>query len=84
MASENFTKNIVCASEILHSLGYHTYFIKGADLNFQGTRGFLRQRGYDEIKGRDEILAVDPWFILTNGVRMTMICFVWHGMILSV
>ena len=60
MASENFTKNIVCASEILHSLGYHTYFIKGADLNFQGTRGFLRQRDYDEIKGRDEILAVDP------------------------
>ena len=60
MASENFTKNIVCASEILHSLGYHTYFIKGADLNFQGTRGFLRQRGYDEIKGRSEILAVDP------------------------
>ena len=49
MASENFTKNIVCASEILHSLGYHTYFIKGADLNFQGTRGFLRQRDYDEI-----------------------------------
>ena len=60
MASANFTQNIVCASEILHSLGYHTYFIKGADLNFQGTRGFLRQRGYDEIKGRDEILAVDP------------------------
>ena len=34
--------------------------MKGADLNFQGTRGFLRQRDYDEIKGRDEILAVDP------------------------
>ena len=60
MASENFTKNIVCASEILHSLGYYTYFIKGADLDFQGTRGFLLQRGYDEMNGRDEILAADP------------------------
>ena len=84
MASENFTKNIVCASEILHSLGYHTYFIKGADLNFQGTRGFLRQRDYDEIKGRDEILAVDP-SVHTNewGVDDDDM-LVWHGMILSV
>lgn len=54
--SKNFSTNITCASEILKSVGYYAYFLKGASLAFQGTDGFLKQRRYDEMKGKEQIL----------------------------
>lgn len=56
MNSKNFSTNITCASEILKSVGYYAYFLKGASLAFQGTDGFLKQRRYDEMKGKEQIL----------------------------
>ncbi|MDA3057744.1 sulfatase-like hydrolase/transferase [Campylobacter sp. VBCF_05 NA6] len=53
---ENFSKNIKCASEILKEQGYYLYFMKGAELDYQDTRIFLKQRNYDEVKGKSEIL----------------------------
>ena len=53
---ENFSKNIKCASEILKEQGYYLYFMKGAELDYQDTRIFLKQRNYDEMKGKSEIL----------------------------
>ena len=53
---ENFSKNIKCASEILKEQGYYLYFMKGAELDYQDTRFFLKQRNYDEVKGKSEIL----------------------------
>ena len=57
LRSKNFSKNITCASEILKSLGYYTFFIKGASLTFQETDRFLSQREYCETKGKEQILA---------------------------
>ena len=53
---ENFSKNIKCANDILKEQGYYLYFMKGAELDFQDTRIFLKQRNYDEVKGKSEIL----------------------------
>ncbi|MCI6988590.1 MAG: sulfatase-like hydrolase/transferase [Campylobacter sp.] len=49
-------QNIICATDILKSLDYHTYFIKGASLKFQLTDEFLKSRSYDEVYGKDELL----------------------------
>ena len=54
---QNFSHNIKCASEILKEQGYYLYFMKGADLEFQNTRSFLKHRQYDEMKGKIELLA---------------------------
>lgn len=53
---ENFSKNIKCVNDILKEQGYYLYFMKGADLEYQDTRIFLKQRKYDEMKGKSEIL----------------------------
>ncbi|MBP3207908.1 MAG: sulfatase-like hydrolase/transferase [Campylobacter sp.] len=54
---ENFSQNIKCASDILKEQGYYLYFMKGADLDFQDTKTFLKQRNYDEMKGKTELLS---------------------------
>ncbi|MDA3075826.1 sulfatase-like hydrolase/transferase [Campylobacter sp. JMF_04 NA10] len=51
----NFAKNIKCASGILQDLGYRSYFIKGADLEFQNTDKFLDAMEFDERNGRAEL-----------------------------
>ncbi|MDA3048920.1 sulfatase-like hydrolase/transferase [Campylobacter sp. JMF_02 ED1] len=53
---KNFSENIKCGSEILKEQGYYLYFMKGADLEFQDTRNFLKHRKYDEMKGKTELL----------------------------
>ena len=56
-AKPKFPKsNIICAPDVLQKLGYHTYFIKGADLGFQNTDMFLKSRNYDEIYGKNELI----------------------------
>ncbi len=56
-AKPKFPKsNIICAPDVLQKLGYHTYFIKGADLGFQNTDMFLKSRNYDEIYGKNELV----------------------------
>ena len=50
------TQKIICATEILKNQGYYTYFMKGFDLNFQNTAGFLQSRKYDEMIGKDKLL----------------------------
>ncbi|MBP3224480.1 MAG: sulfatase-like hydrolase/transferase [Campylobacter sp.] len=53
-----FTQNILCASEILKNLGYHTYFANGSELGFQNMKNFLEQMKYDEMYGKSEISAL--------------------------
>lgn len=48
--------DMICANEILKSLGYYTYFIKGASLEFQNTYEFLKYMRYDRMQGKDELL----------------------------
>lgn len=56
-AKPNFkNSNMICANELLKKLGYYTYFIKGASLEFQNTRGFLEYMKYDEMQGKEELL----------------------------
>lgn len=56
-AKPKFPKsNIICAPDVLQKLGYHTYFIKGADLGFQNTDMFLKSRNYDEMYGKKELI----------------------------
>lgn len=50
-----FYKNITCASDILHELGYHTYFMKGASLKFQKTDEYFKAHHFDEMKGLADI-----------------------------
>lgn len=54
-SNNDFGKNIKCASHILKDLGYHTYFIKGANLEFQNTDRFLDAMEFDERFGRAEL-----------------------------
>ncbi|MBQ9292962.1 MAG: sulfatase-like hydrolase/transferase [Campylobacter sp.] len=51
-----FYTNIKCASEILKEQGYHTYFMKGAPLDFQKTQDFLRATKFDEMKGKEQLV----------------------------
>ena len=52
-----FYTNIKCASEILKDQGYHTYFMKGAPLDFQKTDEYLKAGKFDETKGKEELIA---------------------------
>ncbi len=59
----NFLPGAVCFPQILQNNGYHTYFLKGAPLDFTRTRIFLKNHGYEKFFGFDEILQqyhLDP------------------------
>ncbi|QKF72136.1 sulfatase-like hydrolase/transferase [Campylobacter geochelonis] len=44
----------LCASEILKESGYYLSFMKGASLDFQGTRSFLEAKKFDKMSGKEE------------------------------
>ncbi|WP_165590150.1 sulfatase-like hydrolase/transferase [Campylobacter geochelonis] len=67
--NRKFPKNIKCSSQILKEQGYYTYFIKGADLEFEKTRDFLNSRAYDEQKGKTELLKQQNFLLNEWGVN---------------
>jgi len=63
VSMHNFLPGAVCFPQILQDNGYHTYFLKGAPLDFTRTRIFLENHGYEKFLGFDEILQqyrLDP------------------------
>jgi len=54
--TEKFLPNAVCLPDMLHDLGYHNVFVKGAYITFVGTDIFVGEHHFDEIYGRDELI----------------------------
>lgn len=52
--------NLPCLGDVLKQAGYKQIFYGGADLEFAGKGAFLKEHGYDEIKGKEH------WKKLTN------------------
>lgn len=52
-----FLPRATCLGDILAQQGYRSTFIGGASSLFAGKGTFLREHGYDEVFGREELLA---------------------------
>ncbi|MDT8397628.1 MAG: sulfatase-like hydrolase/transferase [Pseudomonadales bacterium] len=50
-----FLSQAVCLADILKQAGYYQEFLGGASTRFAGKGAFLRNHGYDEVKGRAEL-----------------------------
>ena len=53
----HFLPGAVCLGDILQQHGYRNVFIGGASLSFAGKGRFMRDHGYDELYGREELVA---------------------------
>lgn len=51
----NTLPNAVCVSDVLANVGYNTYFLKGASLDFALTGKFMAQHGFKELQGLHEL-----------------------------
>lgn len=49
-----------CIGDVLNEQGYENVFIKGASLDFSGTRKFAAGHGYDRLLGFDELQPIYP------------------------
>lgn len=56
-----------CLGDILQQAGYQTQYVGGADLDFAGKRLFLRDHGFDDAFGSDELLPTLPDPSYKNG-----------------
>lgn len=54
---QSFLTGLTCFPEILKENGYQTYFMKGADLDFARTRLFLKEHGFTDMRGLNELKA---------------------------
>ena len=52
--SKSFLPGATCLGDLLHTHGYRSVFLGGANLDFSGKGRFLHDHGYDETWGRDE------------------------------
>ncbi|MGL3608939.1 sulfatase-like hydrolase/transferase [Rhizobium sp. G187] len=52
---DNLLPNARCLGDVLAKRGYQNVFLKGASLNFAGTRGFAANHGYQRLLGFDEL-----------------------------
>lgn len=55
--TEGFIPGAVCMSDLLKQAGYRTVFAKGAYKEFVGTDVFVTEHHFDEVWGRDELIA---------------------------
>ncbi len=56
----DFMPNMVCFPQVLKKHGYRNYYLQGSSLSFSGFSNMLRQHGFDEYAGREELLSEDP------------------------
>jgi len=62
--------NLPCLGDILKKAGYHQVYYGGADLGFAGKGAFLKEHGYDELKGltnwRELSYETNTWGLVDN------------------
>lgn len=51
----NTLPRATCYSDILRKENYNTYFIQGTSVDFANTRNFMRQHGFGNLYGSDEL-----------------------------
>ena len=68
-ATRQFLPNVKCLSDITHELGYKNVFATGTYISFVGTDMFVEEHNFDEIYGRDEIIAEDEANIQDVGIK---------------
>ncbi|MCK4824891.1 sulfatase-like hydrolase/transferase, partial [bacterium] len=54
---DEFLPSAICLGDLLHNEGYELIYYGGADLAFAGKGKFYASHGFDEISGKDELLA---------------------------
>jgi len=54
---DQYLPSAVSLGDLLHDQGYYLAYFGGADLDFAGKGKFFRTHKFDEIYGRDELLA---------------------------
>lgn len=55
--AKTFLPNAVCLGDVLKQNKYQSIFINGMNVDFAGINIFLHSHGYDEVYGKEEILA---------------------------
>lgn len=55
-----FLEDATCLGDVLQAAGYHLTYVGGASTRFAGKGTFLRQHGYNEVLGLDELLPQLP------------------------
>ncbi len=55
--TQHFLPNAVCVPDLLSQAGYYTVFAGGTYLPFVGTDVFVREHHFNELWGRDELIA---------------------------
>ncbi|MDP2692643.1 MAG: sulfatase-like hydrolase/transferase [bacterium] len=73
---DDFLPSADCLGDLLSREGYYNTYYGGADLFFGGKDKFFIGHGFDEVYGKDEILAktgkdlvLNPWSIYKTGLR---------------
>lgn len=51
----NVLPQATCYSDILNKENYKTYFVQGTSVDFANTRNFMRQHGFSNLYGSDEL-----------------------------
>lgn len=54
-----FMPGTTCFGDVIKERGYYSVFMGGADLSFAGKGAFYRDHGFDEVIGRDELVALN-------------------------
>ena len=67
---DRFLPGAACMGDLMHTAGYHLYYLGGASLEFGGKGKFFTSHGFDQVEGRETLTdeLEDPKYLSDWGI----------------